>query len=393
MNKNVSINGRRILVVKLADIGDAVLALPAIQGLRAAAPASTIDVLTTEAGSNVFSRSSAVDNVMTLRKQQFDRLRGLVSPRGMLELTRLAKQLRQNRYHVVILLHHFTTGFGTMKFRALVSATGAATIAGLDNGRGSFLTHRALDHGFGERAEWEYGMEIIRSLGIDCQATRPKITIHSAARASAFEILDRYGISEDYVVLHTEVGEFSPARAWPDNHFATLARQLQETRHRPIVLVGVDPARTGLRTIADTSNVYNLCGKTDFSELCALIDGASLVIGGDSSVTHLAAAFDRPLISLFGPSNVAAWRPYGSQTVNALQPAQSDSRQQAVTRHLSCSPCIYRGFSLGRPAGCPSRRCMTELLPEHVVPLVHRMDKTELDGFDPNPQPGSSGEN
>ncbi|MEX2425725.1 MAG: hypothetical protein WD401_03085, partial [Thermomicrobiaceae bacterium] len=144
----------RFLVVKLADIGDAVLALPSLQSLRAAFPDSHIDVLTTEAGANVFRMSDSVDGVITLAKQRFDHVRGLVSFGGLVELATLTYRLRSRRYDTVLLLHHLTTAFGARKFRALARATGAGNIAGLDNGRGEFLTHRAPDYGFGATPEW-----------------------------------------------------------------------------------------------------------------------------------------------------------------------------------------------------------------------------------------------
>lgn len=373
-------NECRILAVKLADIGDAVLSLPALQGLRASAPGAKIDVLTTEAGANVFTRSKAIDEVIPLRKQQFNRLLGLVSPRGISDLISLAVRLRRTRYDVVILLHHLTTGFGALKFRALVNATGAPVIAGLDNGRGRFLTNRSVDYGFGECTEWEYGLEVIRSLGIECQLSRPEITIDEQSRDSTTALLKRNGIVGDYAILHAEVGEFSPARAWPDDLFANLARQIQHNRRIPVVLVGVEPTRPGIWEIAGNPDVHNLCGQTSFDQLCALIDGASLVVGADSSVSHLTAAFDRPLISLFGPSNVEAWKPFASQVIEIGQQPENLPRQVALTRNLPCSPCIYRGFSLGRPEGCRARRCMTELLPEDVIPIITSVAHSRLDG-------------
>jgi ADP-heptose:LPS heptosyltransferase len=364
----------RILIVKLADIGDAVLALPAIQAVRNHLPTAQIDVLTTPAGALVFERSPAVDHVVTLKKQQFDRISGLVSPRAILDIARLTRDLRSARYDAVILLHHLTTGFGAMKFRALVAATGSDIIAGLDNGQGSFLTHRATDWGFGELSEWAYGLEIVRALGIPAERSRPDVQFDPEARANAGRLLVDRGVSEDYIVFHVEVGDFSPARAWPDNHLAELAIQLNQRYEKPIVLVGVDPDRPGLARISDGEEIVNLCGETTFDELCVVIEGASLVIGADSSVAHLAAAFDRPNVTLFGPSNPEAWRPFGSEIVRTGSSDQPKSRQLVLTRKLSCSPCMYRGFSLGRPQGCRSRQCLTGLTPHQVSGVIETMN-------------------
>lgn len=364
----MSCQGNRILVVKLADIGDAVLSLPAIQAIRNSRPSCQLDVLTTSAGASVFQLSSAVDSVITLDKQRFDHVRGLISFSGISELIGLTRTLRGGRYDLVLILHHFTTAFGTRKFQALARATSAQAIAGLDNGRGTFLTHRAVDFGFGVRPEWQYALDVVTATGMTAAESRPALDIDNRVRASVGSLLQNRGVSRRFAVLHTEVGAFSPARAWPLSHFATVTRRLTESHGMDVVLVGVNREQTGLDDLRSIPGVHDLIGQTSFAELCAVIQRASLVIGGDSSVSHLAGALDRPRIALFGPSNVDAWAPYGSVSWSTTDdPSPTEGTAIALHRNMPCSPCIYTGFSLGRPSGCRSRTCMTELLPEDVL--------------------------
>lgn len=360
----------RILVVKLADIGDAVLALPAIQALRDTFPSARIDVLTTEAGANVFRMSDAVNDVITLAKQRFDHIRGLISPGGLMSLAGLTFKLRRRRYDTAVILHHLTTSFGARKFRALVRATGARTVAGLDNGRGDFLTHRAIDTGFGARAEWEYGLEIVEKIGASTDRTRPRLSISDEAVRSARELVERQGATGAFAILHTEVGEFSPARAWPSRHFVDLARELIQSSEMPLVLVGVERRRAEYAELESIPGVINLVGRTSFPELCALVRAASLVIGCDSSVAHLAGAFERPLVTLFGPSNIWAWKPYGASTLNLDAAEISPGIANAVHIGMPCSPCLYKGFRLGRPQGCQLRTCMTAMSPQAVSQIA-----------------------
>ncbi len=360
----------RILVVKLADIGDAVLSLPAVQSLRAANPNATIDILTTEAGANVFALSKAIDRVITLQKQQFDHIRGLISFSGITELLRLAAQLRGGRYEAVVLLHHLTTSFGARKFAALVRTTGATVVAGLDNGRGAFLTHAAPDYGFGAKAEWEYGLDVVRSLGIDAHETRPEFSLPESAEKSARSLLQRtMGHHAEYAVVHPEVGAFSPARAWRNDHFADVCRHLIVDHDLPVLLVGVERDRPGHEQLAAIPGVYDLVGQTSFPELCHIVQASRIVVGCDSSVCHLAGAFNRPTIALFGPSNIHAWKPYGSRVMKIGERLDRDENVIALHRDLPCSPCIYTGFRLGRPQGCRSRSCMMDLPPAPVQQL------------------------
>jgi ADP-heptose:LPS heptosyltransferase len=368
----MSVAADRVLVVKLADIGDAVLSLPAIQALRASLPEAKIDVLTTSAGANVFKCSPAIDHVITLSKERFDRLSGFMSPGGLMELSRLAWRLRSSSYDAVLILHHLTTPFGARKFSALARATGAPVIAGLDNGRGKFLTHRATDYGFGQRTEWQYALSVVEALGLHAKPAAPELRISDQARASINQLLHENGIpGSEYIVLHTEVGDFSPARAWPDQHFATLAQRLGEEFSLPLLLVGVLPEREGLEKVAQVEGVVNLVGRTTFSELCELVRGAKFVIGCDSSVAHLAGAMGRPGVTLFGPSNIDAWKPYGagSYELNRVDEPVPHG-MVAIHKNLPCSPCIYSGFALGRPQGCRSRQCMQKLSPDEVMSVV-----------------------
>lgn len=350
-----------ILVVKLADIGDAVLALPAIQALNERFPDSRIDVLTTPAGASVFRLSPAVDDVLTMEKQRFDHIRGLVSPGGLFDLARLTLTLRRRRYAAIVILHHLTTAFGARKFRALARATAAPVVGGLDNGRGDFLTHRAVDYGFGAMTEWEYGLSVVRALGASDDPQRPRLAISQDARESARTLLNGRGIPGRYVVIHPEVGEFSPARRWPVERFLTVARELEGSSQLGIVFVGtgVHPEIDELSRI--NSRCANLCGQTSFEQLCAVVSQADLVIGCDSSVTHLAGALDRPVIALFGPSNVAAWKPYGALEHVPRGGDTPETPKIALHLDLPCSPCFYTGFRLGRPQGCPLRSCMMEI--------------------------------
>jgi ADP-heptose:LPS heptosyltransferase len=357
----------RVLVVKLADIGDAVLALPAIQALRAALPKNGIDVLTTGAGANVFARSPAIDDVITMDKQRFDHVQGLINPIGLFDLARLSARLRTRRYDMVLLLHHLTTNFGAKKFRALCRVTGSSTTVGLDNGRGTFLTHRAIDLGFGGRTEWQYGLDVVRAAGFETGNVRPELEIDERGRQSAQRLLSEHRIGERYVVVHTEVGEFSPARSWPAEYFTELGRQLIEDSTVHVVLVGVSRHRPELAALRSLDRVVDLTGQTSFDELCAIVEGAALAIGSDSSVAHIAAAFDRPAIAIFGPSNVAAWKPYGARSLIAGDRPHDGDRIIAIHQNLPCSPCIYTGFRLGRPQGCRSRICMTGLQPNVVA--------------------------
>lgn len=348
----------RILIVKLADLGDALLTTPAISALRQVFPEARIDALTTPAGAAIYELVPEISRIIRFPKEIFDRPAGLVRPWRTASLVWLTGRLLAARYGAVILFHHLTTGFGAAKLRALCLATGAPVRAGLDNGRGAFLTHRATDHGFGIKTEWQYYLDIAGMLGAESTATRPALAIPNAADASAERLLGDLPAANPMIVIHPSVGWYSQARAWPVARFAEVARRLRNEHDARIFLVGTPDACEAAATIRKAVEATDLTGRTSVAELAAVLRRADLVLGADSGVAHLAAAVEAPLLTIFGPSNHDAWRPYGAAVYTAGDSRIPDSPALVIRSGIACSPCFYTGFTLGRPEGCALRTCL-----------------------------------
>ena len=124
----------------------------------------------------------------------------------------LGRRLREQRYDTLLLFHHLTTVFGTAKYAALALASGAPVRAGLDNGRGRFLTHRAEDCGFGERHEVDYWLAVAGAIGATNPRPRLEMPISPDQRAAARQRWADLGLGAAPTALLTLVPEPS---AWP----------------------------------------------------------------------------------------------------------------------------------------------------------------------------------
>lgn len=111
-----------------------------------------------------------------------------------------------------------------------------------------------------------------------------------------------------FTLVH--VGAGSPARLWPVERWSAVIRYLESTGHR-VLLTGSPAesprirevcARTGLPEERDASG-------TDIMKLCRLVARARLVLCVDTGISHLATAFRRPAVTLFGPVSPAWWGP------------------------------------------------------------------------------------
>jgi ADP-heptose:LPS heptosyltransferase len=106
-------------------------------------------------------------------------------------------------------------------------------------------------------------------------------------------------------------GAAFPGRRWPAERFASVARHLRAQGHDVRVTGG--PTEVELaRSVAATAGLPDdavLAGRTSSLELAAVVAAAAVVICGDTGVAHLATAYRRPSVVLFGPVSPALWGP------------------------------------------------------------------------------------
>ena len=333
----------RILCVQLADIGDLILTTPALSALREAHPQAQIDLLAAKRSLPILP-DGLVDSTLPFDRAGVSASRAILSPGNL----RLLWQIARTGYDTLVFFHHFTLRAGMFKFRLIARASGTRRIIGLQNGRADFLTDSVADIGFGARHQAQYWLDLVALLGAPSQP-RPAQAKREASPLAAAE-------GKPTVVMHTGSGGYSKARRWDIDKFADLARKLQSENGVEIVIVGRED--DGGRALASALNgtATDLTGKTTLPQLADVIANAELFIGADSGVMHLAAAVGTPVVSVFGPSNADAWRPW---TVGG--------RSAVLRSGVACSPCSYVGQAIGAREGCKARTCMKLVSPERVA--------------------------
>lgn len=143
--------------------------------------------------------------------------------------------------------------------------------------------------------------------------------------------------------------EYGPAKRWPASHFATLAKLLA-VRGCAIWLFGSPKDQAIAEEISGLAPglCRNLCGATSLTQAIDLLALAKLVVCNDSGLMHVAAALDRPLVTLYGSSSPGFTPPLSEQA-------------DILSLKLDCSPCFKRDCPLGH------LDCLNKLRPEAVL--------------------------
>ena len=352
---------RRILVVKLASLGDLLTITPALRALRTRFPKARIGVLTTPGSAPALHGLDSYDEVFTFDKFAFDRPSEAVH--SLPHALRLARELHDADWDTLVLLHHLTTAFGIAKYAALSLGCGAKRRVGLENGRGRwFLTESAVDRGFGWRHEVDYWLSVVAVLGAFHPGTpRLELCVTPDDDGWAAARWNELRLPAETALIVPGSGAFSRARRWAPERFARVGRALLDRYGLvPLVLAGLDAdevalAHTVAEQIGPTARVAPAAPSPQ--ALGALVRRARLVVGNDGGVIHVAAAVGTPVVAIFGPSNDRAWGPYPS----------ADARHAVVRETLACAPCIHRGHDFGTPQGCAARTCLAILEPDQVL--------------------------
>ncbi len=350
----------RILVAKLAGIGDLLTAFPALEALRRCHARAEIVALVTPQTESLLQGSGLVDRVMVLDKYLYDEAGGFLKLRSAAELIRLGRRLRQDSFDAAVLLHHMVTWAGVLKYALLMISSGARLRVGLQDGRAPFLNLSVRDGGFGARHEVEYWLEVVGLLG--ATSLRPQLRLNWGPEEELYaaEVWSRLGLSagDRVVAIHPGTGSYSPVRRWSPQGFVAVAEELAREGLRPMVVAG--PGEEPLaRQVAGGTQTHSvvLKGVPTPRHLAAVLSRCRLFVGNDGGVMHLAAASGVPVVAVFGPSNPRAWGPYDP----------TGERARVVRVDLPCSPCLYRGQSLGLRYGCGDLRCMLQVTPAMVT--------------------------
>ena len=189
----------------------------------------------------------------------------------------------------------------------------------------------------------------------DIAGDRPVLNL-PPERAEA--VVKALGLERGGYYVFAPGAEFGPAKRWPAQHFAELARQLS----MPVVLLGSGKEAGLCREITDAVHTHraghclDFSGRTSLDQALAIIAAAKAMVSNDSGLMHVAAAFSVPQVAVFGSSSPLHTPPL-SQKAHVLWLKNDPAYHPA----LACAPCFARECPLGHT------RCLNDIKPADVA--------------------------
>lgn len=327
-----------ILIIAPNWIGDAVMAEPLITEVKKQHPHSDIHVLATPWVASVMRAIPAVSKIISA-----DLKHGLLQ---WAERKSIAHRLKEGRYS-----HAYV----------LPNSLKSALIPWMAN----------IPHRIGYKGEMRWGL-INEILNNPSRSHRPPMSSHYLALAKS----GRLDVPHPRLIVHSELSdaiknrlqslrshqqlfvlcpgaEYGPAKQWPIEHFAELAKLLIKQQPNSLVLIlGSKKEATLGEQIKNLSgsaeHIINWCGETSLDEAMASISLADAVISNDSGLMHIAAALGRPQVAIFGSSDP-----------RHTPPLSKDAKVHWL--HLECSPCFKRVCPLGHT------QCLVDISPKDVL--------------------------
>jgi ADP-heptose:LPS heptosyltransferase len=271
--------GARVAVIRLRSLGDSVLTTPALVLLKQFRPDLKLSVVVEDNFAAVFTGNPDVDQILAPNAASLARLR----PHLALNLHGGATSVRL----MLAAASGLRAGFGHFRFQPMynIRIPRAQEILGPEILKMDRKVHTA-----------EHLASAMFYLGVP-QSEIPRARLFAAP----------FSRSGPYAVLHPLAS--SPEKTWPRENFLAVAKHLRDLGIEPLFVAGADE---------DLSAFGEHCcfQGAALEEVKSLLAGASLFVGNDSGPAHIAAAFGRPVIVLFGSSDVENWSPW--RTENAV---------------------------------------------------------------------------
>lgn len=329
----------KMLIIKPSSLGDIIHALPFLKAVKDRFPDASVDWAVSKNLRGILEDNPLINELIVFDKDSWKSIKNI--PRTSRDISRLRKTLKSRHYDIVVDLQ------GLLRSGLISLSTHSPLKVGFADAReGSrFLYNRKVAvNGIAHAVD--KNLAVAKAIGAAAERVEFPLSIDDKSRRKIKKLL---GNVKEYILILPSARWAS--KIWPSENFAALISKITI----PSVIAGSGADKEICKEITDSlsgktqNKMINLCGETSLKELAALIEGARAVVSNDSGPMHIAAALNRPVIALFGPTDPSKTGPYGWQ---------KNKDMKVVRRGVSCSPCFKKS--------CKAPICMSDISAEMV---------------------------
>jgi heptosyltransferase III len=328
---------RRVLVIRLGNVGDIVVALPAFHALRRLFPEAHMTLLTSPTrrgapgATELLAADPTFDDMIVYYEDES-------ADPGFLR--RLRADLRARRVDLAVVLpDDLTTARSTAKYIALLAASGVRHVAGA-----RLVRPEERDTGQTPRL-----MHIVSELGPAEIEPFPWLRLSEEDHQAAADLLRPAGGA---ALVGMQTGAKRPANRWAPDSFIEAGRRLADTHSVRIVLTGGPDEREVSARVAEGIGpaALDLAGRTTLTQLAAVVARCRVFVSNDTGPMHLAAAMGTPVVAIFSARDRPfRWHPAGEG-------------HRVLRRDIACAPCLRDVCPL-----YPYPECLRLITPGEVV--------------------------
>ncbi len=327
-------------------VGDAVMAMPAVDNAREMTGADHIAVMARAATAPLLANHPDIDRVVLIDDKK-SRIRG---PQ------QAANLIREDRYDVGVLL---PPSFSSALIFKLAGIKGRIGFAG--EGR-SFLLTRAVKIPDEPKHRARQYLHLMEQLtGRKPVFRNPQVYLSHEDIQRGEDALKKQGMNYDDTYIAISPQAVAESRRWGTERYGDLAKRLADVVGCKVMLLGAGAdAEAGEAVRNHTpSAAVNICGETDLMAAAAILSFARLFVGNDSGLAHLAAAVGCPVVVLSGPDDPSETSPL-------------TDKKKVIIKDIDCISCVK---NVCPKSGDNFMRCMKLIRVDEVADAAKSLYK------------------
>ena len=278
----------RILIIRLAPLGETVLTTPVIRALRQHFRDAYIAYMVAPTREALVSANPHLNEVLTYQAS----------------VPKLIYQMARRKFQMAVVLQPtfrlvLHTFLARIPFRV-----GFETNAGKKK-----LLNLAVPNNTAQHETQRY-LDVVRALGVEVVDSEPEVHVDNASVAWVNNFLENRNLNDSKYIIGLNPGAATAYRRWHAANFAALGDRLHERYGAHIVIT------TGPREGELANQVAKLMSHSPVivdqatpMQLAALLQRCNLYISNDTGPMHLSTAVKTPTIAVFGASNLIQWAP------------------------------------------------------------------------------------